>query len=60
MAFYFGINNGQNEYEAVSDTSSPSKDVEIKIETPTINSVQDLRIALEKLENFILRAGKVW
>jgi hypothetical protein len=60
-AVYFGINNGDNEYAAATNTSTTSKDVEIVIADVTkIPSMQELQIALEKLENFILRTGKSW
>lgn len=55
-AQYFGINNGDNEYAAASGTSSTSKDVEIVIADITkITSKEELFLAIEKLENFILR-----
>ncbi len=57
-AQYFGINQGDNEYAAASGTSSTSKDVEVVIADITkVTSKQDLLLALEKLENFILRSS---
>lgn len=61
MPYYFGINVGENEYQAVSQNSDPSKDIEIVIPTEAnVPSVKDLLLAIDKLENFILRQGKVW
>lgn len=60
-AFYIGINNGDNEYATATGTSTTSKDIEVVIpDTSKVPSVQELLIALEKLENAILRAGKAW
>lgn len=60
-AFYIGINNGDNEYNAASGSSTTSKDVEIVIaDTTKVPSVEELMLALEKLENYILRINKAW
>ena len=57
-AYYFGINNGQNEYDAVKDSSPVSKDVVIAISDITkVPSKEELFLAIEKLENFILRSN---
>lgn len=56
MTYYYGVNNGDNEYAAASSTSaSTSKDVEIVVNNTNITSRQDLLVAVEKLVNFILR-----
>lgn len=56
MAIYFGINTGDNEYQAAVGAATTSKDVEIVINTnANVPSRQDLLNAVEKLENFILR-----
>lgn len=56
MTYYYGVNNGDNEYAATSSTSSTtSKDVEIVVNNTNITSRQDLLLAVEKLVNFILR-----
>lgn len=61
MAWYFGINNGDNEYAATNQATTTSKDVEIVINTnANVPSVEELLLAIEKLENAILRAGKAW
>lgn len=58
MTVYFGINQGDNEYEAVSSTSSTtSKDVEIVVNDTNVTSREDLLLAIEKLENFVLRSN---
>ena len=57
-AQYFGINVGDDEYEATSGATSTSKEVEVVIADITkVTSKQDLLLALEKLENFILRSS---
>ncbi len=56
MTYYYGVNNGDNEYAATSSTSSStSKDVEIVVNNTNITSRQDLLLAVEKLVNFIIR-----
>lgn len=62
MATYFiGINNGDNEYQVTSQATTTGKDVEVAINvTANVPSVQELEIALIKLENYILRLGKQW
>jgi hypothetical protein len=57
-AQYFGINQGDGEYAAASGTSTTSKDVEVVIADITkVTSKEDLILALQKLENFILRSN---
>ena len=57
-AYYFGINKGQNEYEAIQQNTSPSTDVVIKVsDISVIATKEDLFLAIEKLENFILRSN---
>lgn len=61
MAYYFGINVGDNEYQAVGQGTDPTKDIEIVIPTEAnVPSVTDLLVALDNLQNFILRNGKSW
>lgn len=55
MAYYYGINKGENEYQAKVDTSTTSTDVEIVVNATNVTAREDLLLALEKLENFILR-----
>lgn len=56
MANFIGINQGQNEYQAVAATSTNSTDVEIQVNTTNVTSKEDLLLAIEKLENFIIRS----
>ena len=59
--YFFGINNGDNEYAVTNQATTTTKDVEVAINTTAnVPSVQELLIAIEKLENAILRAGKAW
>lgn len=62
MAWYFGINTGQNEYTPpLSQATTTSRDVEIVINTnANVPSLQDLLNCMRQLENFILRQGKPW
>lgn len=61
MAYYFGINNGDNEYAAAASATTTSKDVEVVINTnANVPSKEELLLAIEKLENFIIRNDKVW
>lgn len=56
MTYYYGINKGDNEYQAASSTSSTtSKDVEIVVNNTNVTSRQELLTALTSLYNFILR-----
>lgn len=58
MAYYYGINDGDNEYAAASSASSTtSKDVEIVVNTTNIQSRQELINAILNLQNFILRSN---
>ena len=57
MTYYYGINKGDNEYAAVSSTSSTtSKDVEIVVNNTNVTDRQALLVALTNLYNFILRS----
>ena len=61
MAWYFGINQGSDEYTVTNQAATTSKDVEVVITTnANVPSTAELLISLEKLENAILRAGKAW
>ena len=56
MTLYYGINEGDNEYEAaVSSSSSTSKEVEIVVNETAVATRESVLDALEKLRNFILR-----
>lgn len=52
---YYGINRGQNEFDIVEQNSSPSKDIELKIDLAKNLTREDVLLALEKLENHILK-----
>lgn len=56
MTYYYGINKGDNEYQAASSTSSTtSKDVEIVVNNTNVTDRQAVLTALTNLYNFILR-----
>jgi hypothetical protein len=60
-SYYFGINVGDNEYEAAGQATDPTKEVEIVIpDTTKVATVEQLLIAIENLRNVILRNGKAW
>lgn len=62
MAYYFGINAGAGFSGNVTEQSTTtSKDVEVLINTnANVPSKEDLLLALEKLESYILTASKNW
>lgn len=61
MAYFFGLNVGDNEYAAGQGAATTSKDVEVVVNTnANVPTLQELLITVEKLENFILRQGKAW
>lgn len=61
MAYYFGINTGDNEYNGAAGSSTTSKDVEVVINTnANVPSKQELLVAVTNLMNFILRQDKNW
>lgn len=53
--YYIGINQGQNEYQAVVGTSTNSTDIEININGANVPDRQSVLTAMEKLEQYILR-----
>jgi hypothetical protein len=56
MTIYYGINEGDNEYEAAVDTSSTtSKEVEIVVNDTAVTDRTSLLVAIDNLKNFILR-----
>jgi NACalpha-BTF3-like transcription factor len=56
MTYYYGLNKGDNEYQAASSTASTtSKDIEIVVNNTNVTDRQSLKVALENLMNFILR-----
>lgn len=58
MPYYFGINDGDGEYAAVSSSvSSTGKDVEIVVNQTNIQTRQELLNAVTNLINFILRSN---
>lgn len=52
---FYGINLGQNEYQAVVNTVTNSTDVEINVNNTNVTSKEDLLLSIEKLRNFIIR-----
>jgi hypothetical protein len=58
MTYYFGLNDGDNEYAAASSTTSTtSKDIEIVVNNANVGSRQELLNGLNNLINFIVRSN---
>ena len=57
---YYGINREDNETLAVTGTSTTGKDVEIRVVTANVQNVADIKVAMDKLWNFILKTGVQW
>jgi hypothetical protein len=60
--YYFGINNGAGAMGSVTEGSSTtSKDIEVVINTTAnVPSKEELLLALEKFEDYIVTASKNW
>lgn len=58
MTTYYGLNKGENEYQAASSTSTTtSKDVEIVVNEVNVATRQELLTAITNLYNFVLRSN---
>jgi NACalpha-BTF3-like transcription factor len=57
MAYYYGINKGDNEYQAAVAGSTTSKDIEIVINQTNVTDKQALKVALENLINVVIRTN---
>jgi hypothetical protein len=56
MTLYYGINEGDNEYEAaVSTSATTSKEIEIVVNDTAFTDRASVLIAIDNLKNFILR-----
>jgi hypothetical protein len=55
-SYYYGINQGANEYSAAVGTSTNSTEVELVV-VDTVTSKQAVITALEKLLNFVIRSN---
>jgi hypothetical protein len=53
--YFYGINQGQNEYQAVVGTSTNSTDIEVNVNGANVPDKQSVLLALEKLEEYIMR-----
>lgn len=60
--YYFGVNNGAGVVDgSASGATTTGKDVEVVINTTAnIPSVEELLLAVEKLEALIVQVGKAW
>lgn len=57
MAYYYGINAGGGEFDAVVSNSTTSKDVEIVVNQTNVPTKQQLLNAIDFLENLIVKSG---
>ena len=56
MTIWYGLNEGDNEYEAVVDTAATtSKEIEIVVNDTAFTDRASVLIAIDNLKNFILR-----
>lgn len=56
MAYYYGINKGENEYAAsTSTTVSTGKEIEVTVNNTAVTDRASVIVALEQLINVILR-----
>ena len=56
MTYYYGVNKGDNEYQAATSTSATtSKDVEVVVNNTNVTDREAVLNALEKLINVILK-----
>ena len=67
MAWYIGINLGERSDQAVSQATSPGKDVEVVISTTAQGrtgtqtlDVEDLLILLERIRDTAVEEGRAW
>lgn len=67
MAWYIGINLGERADQAVSQATSPGKDVEVVISTTAQGrtgtqtlDVEDLLILLERIRDTAVEEGRAW
>ena len=57
MAYYYGVNAGDSEFNAAVSSSTTSKDVEIVVNQTNVVTKQALLNAIEVLENWITKNG---
>lgn len=60
--YFFGINNGAGAMASVTESATTtSKDIEVVINTTAnVPSKEELLLALEKFEDYIVTASKNW
>lgn len=54
-SYFYGINYGQNEYQAVVATSTQSTDFEVNVNNANVTTKEDLLKGLDQLRDFALR-----
>lgn len=55
---FYGVNRGQTEYQVVTATSTPGKNVELKVDLTANMTAFEVIQALEIIKNTILRNNK--
>jgi len=56
MAYFYGINRGQAQYQATVASTTQTKEVEIQVSS-AVTTKQDVLTALEKLVATIVQSG---
>lgn len=56
MAYFYGVNKGDNEYEVKVASTTQSKDVEVQVNATNVTDRQSLILAMQILINQIIRS----
>lgn len=56
MAYFYGVNKGDNEYKVTVASTTQTKDVEIQVNASKVTDRQSLIVSLQKLMNQIIRS----
>lgn len=56
MAYFYGVNKGDNEYEVTVASTTQSKDVEVQVNATNVTDRQSLILAMQILINQIIRS----
>lgn len=54
---YYGLNRGQTEFEVTEQNSSPSKDVELKVDLTKNLTKAEVILILEMIENHLVKGN---
>ena len=56
MAYFYGVNKGDNEYKVTVASTTQSKDVEVQVNATNVTDRQSLILAMRILINQIVRS----